>query len=184
VALGTDGLATSDTADLIEAIRAASLIHKPGTHDYAQWVSAVDVFRMATMGGARSSLMEREVGSLEPGKKADIILLDREAWGFIPLHDPVRNLAFSVTSEAVQTVIVDGRVVMRDRAITTFDEAAMRARVRDAAERFRRERVPAMRAGARRLEPHIREMYYRAAGEALPLGEAPRHMAANQKQTA
>jgi len=184
VALGTDGLATSDTADLIEAIRVASLIHKPGTHDYAQWVSAAEVFRMATMGGARSSLMEREVGSLEPGKKADVILLDRDAWGFIPLNDPVRNLAFSVTSEAVRTVIVDGRVVMRDRRIMTFDEDAMRARVREAAERFRRERVPAMQAGAKRLAGYIREMYYRAAAETLPLGEAPRRMAANQKQVA
>ena len=182
VALGTDGLATSDTADLIEAIRAASLIHKPGTHDYAQSVSAADVFRMATMGGARSGRMEREVGSLEAGKKADIVLLDRGAWGFVPLHDPVRNLAFSVTSEAVETVIVDGRIVMRDRKITAFDETAMRGRVREAAERFRRERVPAMRAGAKRLEPHIREMYYRAAGEALPLGEAPRRIGANQRQ--
>jgi 5-methylthioadenosine/S-adenosylhomocysteine deaminase len=184
VALGTDGLATSDTADLIEAIRAASLIHKPGTHDYEKWVSAAEVFRMATLGGARSSLMEREVGSLEAGKKADVILLDRDAWGFIPLNDPVRNLAFSVTSEAVQTVIVDGRVVMRDRKITAFDEDAMRDRVRGAAERFRREHVPAMRDGAKRLEPYIREMYYRAAGESLPLGDAPRRLAANQKQMA
>jgi len=184
LALGTDGLATSDTADLIEAIRVASLIHKPGTHDYSQWVSAAEVFRMATMGGARSSLMEREVGSLEPDKKADVILLDRDAWGFIPLNDPVRNLAFSVTSEAVRTVVVDGRIVMRDRRILTFDEDAMRARVREAAERFRRERVPAMQAGAKRLEGYIREMYYRAAAEALPLGEAPRRMAANQKHVA
>jgi len=184
VALGTDGLATSDTADLIEAIRVASLIHKPVTHDYAQWVSAAEVFRMATMGGARSSLMEREVGSLEAGKKADIILLDRDAWGFIPLSDPVRHLAFSVTSEAVRTSIIGGRIVMRGRRILTFDEDAMRMRVRAAAERFRRERIPAMEAGARRLEVWIREMYYRAAGESLPLGEAPRRLAANQRHVA
>ena len=100
----------------------------------------------------------------------------------LQLHDPVRNLAFSVTSEAVETVIVDGRIVMRDRRITVFDEAAMRGRVREAAERFRRERVPAMRTGAQRLEPHIRAMYYRAAAEALPLGEAPRRIGANQRQ--
>lgn len=184
VALGTDGLATSDTADLIEAIRLASLIHKPGTHDYAKWVSAADVFKMATLGGARTGLMQREVGSLEVGKRADIIMLDRAAWGFVPLNDPVRNLAFSVTSEAVTTSIVGGRVVMRARKIQTFDEEKMRARVREAAERFRRERVPAMRAGARRLEPYIREMYYRAAGETLPLGEAPRRLAANQRHVA
>lgn len=170
VALGTDGLATSDTADLIEAIRAASLIHKLGTPDYGAWISAAEVFRMATMGGARSSLMEREVGSLEPGKKADIILLDRDAPGLVPLNDPVRQLAFSVTSEAVTATIVGGRVLMQDRRILVFDETAMRARIRAAAERFRRERMPAMRAGAKRLEAPIRDMYYRAAAEASALG--------------
>ena len=180
VALGTDGLATSDTADLIEAIRCASLMHKTGTHDYDEWVSANEVFRMATMGGARSGLMEQEVGSLEPGKKADLILLDRDAWGMIPLSDPVRQLAFSVTSEAVLTSVINGRVVMRDRRILTLDEDAVRAEVREAAERFRRERVPAMQEGARRLEPYIRDMYYRAAAEPLSLGEAPRRLAVNQ----
>lgn len=180
VALGTDGLATSDTADLIEAIRVASLIHKTGTPDYDDWVSALEVFRMATLGGARSGLMEREVGSLEPGKKADLILLDRDAWGMIPLSDPVRHLAFSVTSEAVRTSIINGRVVMRDRRILTLDEDAIRAEARAAAERFRRERVPAMQEGARRLEPYIRDMYYRAAAEPLALGEAPRRLAVNQ----
>jgi 5-methylthioadenosine/S-adenosylhomocysteine deaminase len=181
VALGTDGLATSDTADLIEAIRVASLIHKPGSADYDDWVSAGEVFRMATQGGARSGLMERAVGSLEPGKQADLILLDRDAWGMIPLSDPVRHLAYSVTSEAVRTSIIDGRVVMRDRRILTLDEDALRAEARAAAERFRRERVPAMQDGARRLEPYIREMYYRAAAEPLALGEAPRRLAVNQR---
>ena len=180
VALGTDGLATSDTADLIEAIRVASLIHKPGSHDYARWVSAAEVFRMATIGGARSSLMGRETGSLEAGKLADIALLDRDAWGMIPLSDPVRHLAFAATSEAVDSTIVGGRVLMRGRRILAFDEAAMRRRVREAAERFRRDRAPAMREGAKRLEGPIRAMYYRAAGEALALGEAPRRLAANE----
>ncbi len=184
VALGTDGLATSDTADLIEVIRAASLIHKPGSADYDSWIGADDVFRMATRGGARTGLMEREVGSLEVGKQADLILLDRDAWGFIPLHDPVRQLAFSVTSEAVMTSIIGGRVVMRDRKILTIDETAMKARVRAAAERFRRDRVPAMAAGARRLEPYIRAMYYRAAAEPLALGDAPRRLARNPAHAA
>ena len=119
-----------------------------------------------------------------PRDAATLILLDRNAWGFIPLSDPVRHLAFSVTSEAVTTSVIDGRVVMRDRRIATFDEDAMRARVREAAERFRRERVPAMQAGAKRLEPYVRQMYYRAAGETLPLGDAPRRLGANQRQVA
>src|SRR5690606_17082934 len=126
VALGTDGLATSDTADLIEAIRVASLIHRPGSPDYDRWVSAAEVFRMATLGGARTGLMEREVGSLEPGKKADLILLDRDAWGLIPMSDPVRHLAYSITSEAVRTSIIAGRVITRDRRIRSLARGRLR----------------------------------------------------------
>ncbi len=174
VALGTDGLATSDTADLIEAIRAASLIHKTTTPDYDAWLSAEEAFRMATMGGARSGLMESEVGSLEVGKRADVILLDRDHWGFIPLTDPVRQLAFSVTSEAVRTVVVGGRVVMRDRVIRTVDEDALRAEIRDAAERYVRDKVPEMEAGAKLLRPYFEEIYRRANSAPLDSEGGPR----------
>ena len=104
-----------------------------------------------------------------------MILLDRDAWGFIPLNDPIRQLAFSITSEAVQTSIIDGRVVMRDRVITTLDEAALKAEVAEAAERFRRERLPAMHAGARRVEPYVRQVYERATAMDVPVaGDARR----------
>jgi 5-methylthioadenosine/S-adenosylhomocysteine deaminase len=168
VALGTDGLTTSDTGDMIEALRAASLLHKIGSPDYETWITASEAFHMATMGGARSCLAEKEIGSLEVGKRADIILLDRNAWGFIPLHDPLRQLAFSVTSEAVTHNIVDGRVLMRDRKITVLDEAAIKAEVAECAERFRREDMPRMRAGAARLNPHLAAIYRRAVATPLP----------------
>lgn len=168
VALGTDGPTTSDTADIIAAMKAAALLHKIGTPAYEDWGTADEAFRMATMGGARSCLMEKEIGSLEVGKKADIILLDRKAWGFVPLHDPVRQLAYSVTSEAVTHVIVDGRVLMRDRIITVLDEAAIKAEVAECAERFRRDDLPRMRAGAARLAPHIAAIYRRAWATPLP----------------
>ena len=173
VALGTDGTATSDTADIIEAFRAASLVHKIGSHEPERWISAHEAFAMATRGGARSTMLDREIGSLEVGKKADVILLDRDAWGFIPLHDPIRQLAFSVNSEAVTTSIVNGRVVMRDRVITVLDEAALKAEVMEAAERFRRDHFPAMRAGARRLEPYVRAVYDRATAMDVPVCGPP-----------
>ena len=168
VALGTDGLTTSDTGDMIEALRAASLLHKIGSPDYEAWITASEAFHMATMGGARSCLAEKQIGSLEVGKRADIILLDRNAWGFIPLHDPLRQLAFSVTSEAVTHNIVDGRVLMRDRKITVLDEAAIKAEVAECAERFRREDMPRMRAGAARLNPYLAAIYRRAVATPLP----------------
>ena len=173
VALGTDGLATSDTADLVEAIHAASLIHKNPAMHYGDWVSGAEVFRMATMGGARSGLMECEVGSLEAGKRADVILLDRDHWGFIPLTNPIRQLAFSVTSEAVRTVIIEGRVVMADRKIQTIDEDAIRGEIREAAERYVRDFVPAMEAGAKRLALCFEEIHRRSSAAALEFSQTP-----------
>lgn len=170
VALGTDGLASSDTADMVQAIRAGSLLHKITSHDVEDWISADDVFRMATRGGARSTGFGRDVGSLEMGRKADLILLDRDSWGFIPLNDPVRQLAYSVTSEAVRTVLVDGRVVMRDRRILTVDEEALKAEVAALAEHFRRVHRPAMDAAAARLRPCVHEVHRRAT--ALPCATA------------
>ncbi len=168
LALGTDGLTTSDTADMIEALRAAALMHRIGTADYEAWVTAAEAFHMATGGGAQSCLSSGAIGSLEAGKRADIILLDRAAWGFIPLHDAVRQLAFSATSEAVTHTIIDGRVLMRDRRITAFDEGAIKAEVAECAERFRREDLPRMRAGAARLSPSIAAIYRRAMATPLP----------------
>jgi 5-methylthioadenosine/S-adenosylhomocysteine deaminase len=164
VALGTDGLATSDTGDIIEAVRGGSLLHKIASHDMDRWISADEVFRMATLGGARSTGLADQVGSLQVGKKADIILLDRDAWGFIPLHDPVRQLAFSVTSEAVKHSIIDGRIVMRDRTIAVLDEAAIKGEVAESAERFRRDLWPKMQAAASRLAPYVRQVYEKVSG--------------------
>jgi 5-methylthioadenosine/S-adenosylhomocysteine deaminase len=180
VALGTDGTATSDTADMIEAFRAASLLHKIGSHDFEQWISADEAFRMATLGGARSTGLQEEIGSLEIGKRADVILLDRDAWGFIPLNDPIRQLAFSVTSECVTASIIDGRVVMRDRTMTLLDEVALKAEVAEAAERFRREYFPKMQAGARRVEPYLRQVYERCTGLKLELAHDPHRMPPRQ----
>ncbi len=174
VGLGTDGMTSSDTADLIEAIRMASLVHKIGGSDFERWLSADEVFDMATLGGARSGLQGDELGAIEVGRKADVIILDGAHWGLVPLIDPVRQLAFATGSGAVRTSVINGRVVMRDRRIATIDEAALREEIRAAAERFWRDGVPPMRAGAARLEPYMLELVRRAEAEALTVAENPR----------
>lgn len=161
VAIGTDGTSTSDTADMFEAIRAASLLHKLGTHRHEEWISADEVFRMVLAGGARSTLLQDQIGSIEVGKKADIILVDRHAWGLIPLHDPFSQLAYSVNSGVVHTSIIDGRIVMRDRVLTMIDEDELRARIREEAERFRTDYWPAMQRSAETIIPYIEEMLRR-----------------------
>jgi 5-methylthioadenosine/S-adenosylhomocysteine deaminase len=178
VALGCDGVASADTADFFQAIKVAAGLHKIGTHDYSQWVSAHEVYEMATMAGARSSLMEKEVGSLEVGKSADIILLDRHACGFLPLHDPIQQIAFSAASDSVDTSIIRGRAVMKNRKLALVDEPALLAEISEAAEKFRRDYCPKMSAGAAEVRPYLDEMYTRATSgkppvEELPLRQAP-----------
>ena len=112
---------------------------------------------MATKNAARSSLMQDEVGSLEVGKKADVILLDRYDWGFLPLHDPIQQIAFSANSDSVQTSIVGGRVVMRDRKLALIDEEAIRSEISEAAEKFRRDYCPVMSAGAAEVRVAARD---------------------------
>ena len=173
IALGCDGVASADTADMFSAFKAASLIHKIGTHDYREWVSAHEVMHMATHGAARSSLMQDEVGSIEVGKQADIILLDRYHWGFIPLHDPIQQIAFSADQEAVRTSIVGGRVVMRERKLALVDEEAIRMEISEAAERFRREDCPRMSKGAAEVRPYLDEMHTKATGSTVEAGHIP-----------
>ncbi|GGE04797.1 hypothetical protein GCM10011390_24750 [Aureimonas endophytica] len=145
-------------------IKVAAGLHKIGSFDFREWASAHEVYEMATLGAARSGLMDAEVGSLEVGKAADIVLLDRTAWGFIPLHDPINQIAFSAASECVETVIVDGRVVMRDRKLARADETAIREEIIEAAERFRREACPDMSRGAAIVRPYLEAMHFETTG--------------------
>jgi 5-methylthioadenosine/S-adenosylhomocysteine deaminase len=174
IGLGTDGLCSSDTADLVEAIKCASLIHKIGEPDYKQWISADEVFDMATVGGARTGLHQGQLGVLAEGTKADIIVLDGGHWGLVPLIDPVRQLAFSANAGAVRTSIVNGRLVMRERKILTVDEEALKVEIRECAERFWQDGVPGMWEGAERLRPYIEAIYRRAQEHDVPVASEPR----------
>ncbi|MBO9170836.1 amidohydrolase [Rhizobium sp. L245/93] len=162
VALGCDGVASADTADIFHAVKAAAMLHKIGSHDYTTWVSAHEAYEMATHGGARSAMISDRVGALKVGMDADIILLDRYDWGFLPLHDPIQQIAFSVNSDAVKTSLIRGRIVMRDRELVLVDAENLRERISQAAEHFRREDCPRMSEAAAIVRPYIDTMYNRA----------------------
>jgi len=74
---------------------------------------------MATVNGARAALWDDEIGSLEEGKKADLILLDSRRHDWVPVHNPISNLVHATCGDAVQDVVIDGRLVMKDRKILT-----------------------------------------------------------------
>ncbi|MGW2226936.1 amidohydrolase [Streptomyces formicae] len=123
VGLGTDGAVSSNTLDLLGAVKIAALVHKAGGDPTA--VGAEQAVRMATIESARALGLGDRLGSLEAGKRADLIVLDLDRPHLLPRHDPWSTLAYAAAASDVRDTVVEGRVLMRDRALRTLDEAAV-----------------------------------------------------------
>lgn len=121
VSLGCDGGPSNNTYDMVREMRLAALVHKPVAQSPTV-VNAEQVLEMATIGGAVAMGIQEEVGSLEPGKSADIILIDMKDIGLTPLPNPVSNLVYAGCGRHVDTVMVDGRVLMRGKRLLTLNE--------------------------------------------------------------
>jgi len=124
IGLGTDGAASNNDLDMFGAMRAASFLQKVATSDPTA-VSASAAVQMATMGGARALRMDHQIGSLEPGKRADVIIVSMSATRQTPMYDPLSHLVYVTRGDDVQTTIVNGKVLMRDRKVLTLDRAAV-----------------------------------------------------------
>lgn len=135
VGLGADGAPCNNTLDMFQEMRMASLIHKPRCGPRA--MPADRVFEMATLGGARSIGMEHELGSLEPGKRADLVVLRRDRLHTQPVErvDPVSQLVYEHRATDVDAVVVDGRALVRDGALAGVDAEELRARANESAKR-------------------------------------------------
>ncbi|MBC8445945.1 MAG: amidohydrolase family protein, partial [Chloroflexi bacterium] len=122
VSLGTDSCATNDNMDMFEAMRVAAFLQKVTQFD-SSIVPAYQALEMATIGGARALGMEEEIGSLEVGKRADVILVDLTAVHMRPINNMVNNLVYCTSASSdVETVIVDGQIAVEDHKLLTFDE--------------------------------------------------------------
>ncbi|NBE50650.1 amidohydrolase [Streptomyces boluensis] len=147
VGLGTDGAVSSNTLDLLGAVRQAALVHKAGGDPTA--VGAEQAVRMATVEGARALGLGAELGSLERGKRADLVVLDLNRPHLTPRHDPWSMLAYAAQASDVRDTVVDGRVLMRDRALTTLDESAVLADLEALASTTHDRQAPAAATGDR-----------------------------------
>lgn len=137
VGIGTDGAASNDSQDMLGAVKAAALIQKLHHLD-AQVIDALDVLTMATIDGARALGLDHLVGSLEPGKRADVVLL-QDTVDVAVLHDPISQLVYGASPRSVRDVWVDGRQLVTDHRCTSIDEAAQIARCRPLAARIGRD---------------------------------------------
>jgi 5-methylthioadenosine/S-adenosylhomocysteine deaminase len=137
VGLGTDGAASNNDLDMFEAMRQAALLQKLATKD-PRTLPAADVVGMATIEGARAIGLDQQVGSLEPGKRADLIVVGMHAARQTPMYDPLSHLVYTTRGDDVRTTVVNGRVLMRDRKVMTLDETAVLAEARTLADQVRK----------------------------------------------
>jgi 5-methylthioadenosine/S-adenosylhomocysteine deaminase len=149
VALAADGAASNDNQNMFDVMKVAGLMHTVRSADHQRWLSARTILDMATSGGARVLGLEDELGAIQPGRLADLTLLDLSTPAFSPLNDPAQHLVYCENGSSVRTVIVNGRVVMEDGLLKTVDESAVLAEAREVWER-RKAEIPPLDAAARR----------------------------------
>ena len=118
--IGTDGCASNNTLDLFREMNLVAKLHKVKTLDPTV-LSAPCVLEMATRGGAKAVGLQQDVGSLEVGKEADIIILDIEKPHLTPMYNPISQLVYAAKGADVRDVIVSGSIVVRNRRILTID---------------------------------------------------------------
>ncbi|MBI2348205.1 MAG: amidohydrolase [Deltaproteobacteria bacterium] len=162
VALGTDGATSNDGQNMFDAIRLATLIHNPRSADFKKWTTPPQALRMATREGARA--LGLEAGMLAPGKLADLVLLRSDTPAFTPLNNVLHQLALCENGSSVDTVIVDGEVVVEGGRLAKMREEEVLGLAAGSLKRLRpgiEQEIEASRA----LEPALAEMYFRVARE-------------------
>lgn len=124
VSIGTDGASSSNRMDMVDEMWLTSLIHKGWRLDPTV-VPSQTILQMATINGAKALLDGHLYGSLEPGKKADLIVIDPYGPSMMPVHDKIAALVTAMHSTNVQSTMCNGKWLMRDRKILTLDEDAI-----------------------------------------------------------
>lgn len=130
VGLGTDGPMSGNTLDIIGQMGYVAKLHKLDNKDRSV-MPPLKVVEMATLGGARAIHREDELGSLEKGKLADIVIVEVESANMVPMYSPYSALVYSANASNVDTVIVNGEVIVEDKVLLTYDEAKSREAMLD-----------------------------------------------------
>jgi 5-methylthioadenosine/S-adenosylhomocysteine deaminase len=136
IGIGTDGAASNNTLNMFEEMDAGAKLQKVFTKDPTVF-NAKTVVEMATMNGARLLGLEKSCGSLEKGKQADIILIDMNQAHLVPFYDACSHIVYAMNGSEVDTVIVNGKILMQGRVLTTIDEVAVLYEVKKLSEKIK-----------------------------------------------
>ncbi len=135
VGLGTDGAASNNDLNMWEEMDSAAKLHKVSSGD-PKVMNAQQAFELATIRGAEALHLEKEIGSLEVGKRADIVMVERDSLNQIPLYNLYSDLVYATKASDVRTVIINGRLVMKNRRLLTLKERSIKADARVFRERI------------------------------------------------
>ncbi len=135
--LGTDGAASNNDLNMWEEMDTAAKLHKLISGDQ-KILPAEEAFEMATIRGARALHIDNLIGSIETGKRADLVIVDMDDLHQTPFYNVYSHLVYATKANDVRTVIIDGRVVMLDRRLLTLNEPLIKQRARAIRERVTR----------------------------------------------
>jgi 5-methylthioadenosine/S-adenosylhomocysteine deaminase len=135
VGLGTDGCASNNDLDLFREMGMAARLHKVMTNDPTV-LDARTALTLTTINGAKVLGID-DIGSLEQGKKADLIIIDLDKPHLVPLYNPYSHLVYAASGGDVSTTIINGKIIMRDRKILTVDEEEVMREVKKIAKRVK-----------------------------------------------
>jgi 5-methylthioadenosine/S-adenosylhomocysteine deaminase len=135
IALGTDGAASNNNLNMFEEMHLSALIHK-GIGQNPELVTARQALAMATVNGSNAIGFGNDTGVIKPGMKADLILIDTDKPHLSPLNDPYSAVVYSAQGSDVDTVIVDGDILMENRELKTIDEERVKYEAAAASKRL------------------------------------------------
>lgn len=167
IALGCDNCSGSDVQSMFQAMKIFCLFGAVSEPEL-QPGPAPDAIRHGSLGSAQACGLGDELGAIRPGRKADMFLVDMNDIGWVPFNSAARQLVYTESGRAVETTIIDGRVVMRDRKIMTVDENALRREVADLMKRFIVDYEDVVKSRAAAL-PHMLAAHRRVWSTDLPL---------------
>ena len=134
--IGTDGSRCSDIQNMLHSMRTAAFVSRVASPDYTTWLGASEALDLATRGSAAVLGYDTEMGQLKPGYLADIVFLDLANINFVPLNNAINQLVLCEDSSAVESVMIGGKLVLKNRQFTTFDYDALVEEARIAAQRL------------------------------------------------
>ncbi len=168
IVLGTDGVSSNDGQSILEGMKFEALLHKVTHPDYHKWPTADEVLKTATANAARSLRREDEIGSLEAGKRADIVVMDMSTPAFTPLNDVKNHLVYCENGSSVRQVWVDGRLIVEDGKVLTVDEEKLLSELRGLMPEFKERFEHSVEVNNRLFAP-LEEMYWRCMNSDVKL---------------